>query len=143
MKSTVMVCAIISASVCCFVPPALGAQKLVRPVAMVKAKLIEMAPNPGILSGTIAVYQFARYRIELVCSGRFAGNEFIAGHLVPLNILVGTKPGDSGIFSISRSTLPLVSPSLAETTSLSRSTDVRWIARPASSVEQKSCQARR
>lgn len=136
MRSKVMMCAVISASIL----PVFGAQKLAGPVAIVKATLMEMAPDPGILSGTVAVYRFARYRVDGVCSGRYAEKEIVVGHLVPLDSFVGnTKPGDSLVLSIRKSARPLTSPSEAAGTNLSRRNDVRWIARPASAVEQKAC----
>lgn len=122
---------------------ATGDQKRVKPIATIRATLIEMAPDPGVLSGTVAVYRFARNRVEGVCSGLFAEKEIVVGHIVPLDALVGTRPGDAGIFTISKATRPPVSGSMSDATMLCRRADVRWIAQVASLVEQASCRPRR
>jgi len=137
-----MMSVVVLAGVFGFALPATG-QKLVKPAATVRATLIEMAPDPGVLSGTVAVYRFARYRIDGVCAGRLAEKEIVVGHIVPLDALVGTRPGDACILLISKSNRPLVSGSLSDTTPLSRRADVRWIAKVASSIEQALCRPRR
>ena len=127
--------------ICAFAISAIHGAKVARPVAEIKATLLEMAPDPGILSGTLAVYRFARYRVDAVCSGHFLEKEIVVGHLVPLEPLIErTEPGGLVILSISKASRALTSPSVATTTTLSRRTDVRWIAQTASAIEKKTCQ---
>ena len=42
----------------------------------------KLAPDLGILSGGIAVYRLARYRIETICQGKYDGKEIVVDHLV-------------------------------------------------------------
>lgn len=44
--------------------------------------LEKLAPDLGILSGRIAVYRLAKYRVQKVCGGKYEGKEIVVDHLV-------------------------------------------------------------
>lgn len=44
--------------------------------------LESLAPDLGILSGRIAVFRLAKYRVEKVCQGNYSGKEIIVDHLI-------------------------------------------------------------
>ena len=41
-----------------------------------------LAPDPGTLSGRIAVYRLAKYRVKRVCEGKYERDEIVVDHLV-------------------------------------------------------------
>ncbi len=42
----------------------------------------KVAPDLGILSGRVAVYRLAKYRVQKVCSGKYDGKEIVVDHLI-------------------------------------------------------------
>jgi hypothetical protein len=44
--------------------------------------LESLAPDVGILSGRIAVFRLAKYRVKKVCQGNYSGKEIIVDHLI-------------------------------------------------------------
>ena len=42
----------------------------------------KLAPNPDFVSGIIAVYTLAKYRVERVCKGTYDKSEIVVDHLV-------------------------------------------------------------
>ena len=50
-------------------------------VLVFEGTIEKLAPNPGIVSGTIAVYRLARYRVTRVCSGKYEEKEIVIDHL--------------------------------------------------------------
>jgi hypothetical protein len=42
----------------------------------------KLAPNPGIVSGVVAVYRLAKYRVTKVCKGKYDREEIVVDHLV-------------------------------------------------------------
>ena len=50
---------------------------------------------PGVGSGEIAVYQFAKYRVTSVCAGEYAQPQIVVDHLMLYgNELDAFRPGD-------------------------------------------------
>jgi hypothetical protein len=41
-----------------------------------------LAPDSGILSGTLAVFRLARYRVERICNGNYKAKEIVVDHLI-------------------------------------------------------------
>ena len=41
-----------------------------------------LGPDPGIMSGILAVYRLAKYRVQKVVVGKFAGSEMVVDHLI-------------------------------------------------------------
>ena len=64
-------------------------------VLVFEGTIEKLAPNPGIVSGTIAVYRLARYRVTRVCSGKYEEKEIVIDHLVfDRKEFEGLKVGD-------------------------------------------------
>ncbi len=41
-----------------------------------------LGPDPGIMSGILAVYRLAKYRVQKVVVGEYAGSEMVVDHLI-------------------------------------------------------------
>ena len=44
--------------------------------------VVKIAPDLGTLSGRVAVYRLAKYRVQKVCSGNYDGKEIVVDHLI-------------------------------------------------------------
>lgn len=42
--------------------------------------LLKLGPDPGFVSGRLAAYRLAKYRVEKVCSGKYQGKEIVVDH---------------------------------------------------------------
>lgn len=49
---------------------------------MFEGTLEKLAPDGGVLSGRIAVYRLAKYRVERICNGKYDGKEIVVDHLI-------------------------------------------------------------
>lgn len=54
-----------------------------------------ISPDSGILSGNVAVYRLAKYRVKRICKGRYQGKRIVVDHLILTGKeLEGIKVGD-------------------------------------------------
>jgi hypothetical protein len=44
--------------------------------------LEKLGPDPGIVSGILAVYRLAKYRVKRVCEGKYDAKEIVVDHLI-------------------------------------------------------------
>jgi hypothetical protein len=51
-------------------------------ILVFEGTLEKLAPDVGILSGGIAVYRLAKYRIETICQGDYDEKEIVVDHLI-------------------------------------------------------------
>lgn len=57
--------------------------------------LEKLGPDPGFVSGILAVYRLAKYRVNKVCEGKYEGSEIVVDHTVfTLKEFDGVKVGD-------------------------------------------------
>ena len=61
-----------------------GMQKASSPddVLVFEGTIEKLGPDQGILSGRIAVYRLAKYRIQRMCAGKYDEKEIVVDHLV-------------------------------------------------------------
>ena len=60
-----------------------------------------VAPDPGMLSGVLAVFRLAKYRVERVCQGSYSGKEIVVDHLILSGKeLAGVNVGDRVCVSV-------------------------------------------
>lgn len=45
-----------------------------------EGKLLKLGPDPGFVSGRVAAYRLAKYRVERICAGKHEGQEIIVDH---------------------------------------------------------------
>ncbi len=66
--------------------------------------LERIGPDPGILSGDLAVYRLAKYRVQHVCNGEYHEKEIVVDHLVLTGKeFEGIKVGDQVCVSVEKS----------------------------------------
>src|ERR1044072_3496569 len=51
-------------------------------VIVFEGTLDKLGPDPGFVSGTLAAYQLAKYRVERICEGQYEETEIIVDHRV-------------------------------------------------------------
>ena len=108
--------------------------------AVIRATLVEMAPDPGVNSGVIVVYRFARYQVDVVCKGRFSNSsEIVVGHIVPLEPRLPTQVGSVVLLSLQRQPKPIQMLNLFSSTLLSERRDVQTVARLANTDQAMAC----
>jgi len=49
---------------------------------VIEGTLEKLGPDTGMLSGRIAVYRLAKYRVERVCEGNYDSKEIVVDHLI-------------------------------------------------------------
>jgi|GEM_PF-1541278 hypothetical protein len=57
--------------------------KITSPDTLVfEGTLVKLGPDSGIVSGILAVYRLAKYRVDKVCEGNYERSEIIVDHLI-------------------------------------------------------------
>jgi len=57
-------------------------QGLPNKTLVIEGTLEKLGPDTGMLSGRIAVYRLAKYRVERVCEGNYDSKEIVVDHLI-------------------------------------------------------------
>jgi hypothetical protein len=108
---------------------------------IVSAKVLEIAPNPTVVSSSIAFsFRFARYEINCVCKGKLRDKEVIAAHMVlDHQEFSNIEIGQNVVLSLTRTKEQISMSSASKDSILSQRTDVHFIAKWASSNERMLC----
>lgn len=63
-----------------------------------------ISPDHGVLSGILAVYRLAKYRVTRICKGRYSGKRIVVDHLILTGKeLEGIQIGDRVCISVQKS----------------------------------------
>jgi hypothetical protein len=108
---------------------------------VVSAKVLEIAPNPNVVSSSITFsFRFARYEINDVCKGKLRDKEIIAAHMVADHQeFSNIKIGQNVVLNLTRIKESIAMSSASKESDLSQHADVHFVAKWASPDERLLC----